>query len=131
MARRSRINASHRSAIGAARAVALCVAVFAFLFAPLRTTSVAPADHAPPAMKAVPDEDAPLLVDEHGAVAHAPAVRPSGAKPRASTNTPALTPPAGDLLSTVAASFALEPPRSVTARSALSRTHAELMVFLI
>lgn len=131
MARRSHTKASRRPAIVAARVVALCAAVVAFLFAPLRTMSVAPTDDAPPAMKAAPDEDAPVLVEEHGAVVRVPAVRPTGAKPRASATAPALAPSEVALLSTVTASFALEPPRCITARVARARTHAELMVFLI
>ncbi|MBN9160753.1 MAG: hypothetical protein BGO98_07215 [Myxococcales bacterium 68-20] len=131
MARRSHTKASRRPAIVAARVVALCAAVVAFLFAPLRTMSGAPMNDAPPAMKAVPDEDAPVLVEEHGAVVRVPALRPSGTKSRASAAAPALAPSAIALLSTVAASFTLEPPRGVTARVARARTHAELMVFLI
>lgn len=131
MARRSHTKASRRPAIVAARVVALCVAVVAFLFAPLRTMSVAPTDDAPPAMQAVPDEDAPVLVEEQGAVVRVPALRPSPAKPRASTTAPVVAPSAIALLSTAAASFALEPPRCLNARVAKARTHAELMVFLI
>lgn len=130
MARRSHTKASRRPAIVAARVVALCVAVVAFLFAPLRTMAVAPVDGSPPTMRAVPDE-APVLGEEHGAVVRVPALRPSGANPRASATALALAPSAIALLSTVAASFALEPPRCITARVARARTHAELMVFLI
>ena len=113
MLRRSHTNGSRRPAIVAARVVALCVAVVAFLFAPLRPMSAAPADDSPPAVK-VPDDDTPELVEEHSAVVRAPTLRPSGSTSRTSATALALAPSAIALLSTAAASFTLEARRCFT-----------------
>ncbi|MDF2693861.1 MAG: hypothetical protein K0S65_2244, partial [Labilithrix sp.] len=118
---------SPRSPLAASRATVLCVSVVAFLAALLRVAPLAFAAGAQPPMATVPDDDVPMLVEEHSQLVRVPVTRPA----RSPRTTPALTALEPVMLGRLAEpAFTIDVRRGSASMAIRPRTHADLMVFL-